>query len=748
MRVSALARLITVFLFGVTITLGALLIVSIVQDDLSNATINFAFAIAFLALFLGALGTLSIGRRLKSIPILSDAMRDLSAGKLQFRHSDLQKLQKLQKSEWGELAISVVNLVDAVNCIISDFDVMYAKFHKQGETDFRVDSDNYSKFPAISNAMDRLNSTLDDIEETKKILLDTLLNIYNGNFTNSSYTTTTDLLGQKAIISQTIRDVNSAMFALLTTLEVFASKASIGSIEVKMDTSSISGKWKDISDNLNGALKNIHEPLNIIMTVMAAMHEGDFRYQNDVKYEGMLHEITTTINETMTKMSSYIDELDRTLDDISAGNLHGKIERPYVGTFDLIKCSVNSIISRLNDTVAEIEGVAAGVSSGALMLSKNATSLSQSVTQQMASVEEIVASVSEIDERSKSDANNALKAEELSAISQESAQLGNAEMLKLLEAMDRITESSSKISQIIKTIEDIAFQTNLLALNASVEASRAGENGKGFAVVANSVRSLAIKSSEAANETSKLIKSSIDNVNEGMKRATDTANSLEKIVSNVAEVSNMVGKIRKSFLNQAEVIHEIHEGMSEISGLIQSDAATSQETAAAAEELDAQVITLQEKLSFFQTRSSAGSVLSKSWVDSTLAKTDVSRLKSLTGTKKIFQSGETILYEGDTSNGSMYFLLEGHLDVYKSYGRVNQIMLATLKPGDLFGEMSLFLDEPRSATIVARETVEIMEITSETMNDFISSHSGIAFDIISTLCTRMKNMLLHIGGEV
>ena len=185
----------------------------------------------------------------------------------------------------------------------------------------------------------------------------------------------------------------------------------------------------------------------------------------------------------------------------------------------------------------------------------------------------------------------------------------------------------------------------------------------------------------------------------------------------------------------------MNEGLSVISELIQADAAVSEETAAAAEELDAQVVTLQEKLSYFKTRSSSNSMLRKAWIDASLYNTDLGQLQGVSSNKSSYEPGDIILKEGDESNGKMYFVMNGHVEVYKGYREANEIFLATLKPMDIFGEMSVFLSVPRSATIVAREKLELMELDQQNMHEFLSTHPKIAFDFIATLCTRMQNML-------
>ena len=181
-------------------------------------------------------------------------------------------------------------------------------------------------------------------------------------------------------------------------------------------------------------------------------------------------------------------------------------------------------------------------------------------------------------------AENAQQASSLSEESQNNADKGASEMQAMNEAMDSIKESSEQISKVIKVIDEIAFQTNLLALNAAVEAARAGEHGKGFAVVAEEVRSLALRSAEAAQETAAMIEQSVERANNGVSIAGRVGDALSGIVDSSRKVNTLLTEIASASHEQSEGIDQVNKGVAELDKVTQRNAGNSEELASGAEE--------------------------------------------------------------------------------------------------------------------------------------------------------------------
>lgn len=173
------------------------------------------------------------------------------------------------------------------------------------------------------------------------------------------------------------------------------------------------------------------------------------------------------------------------------------------------------------------------------------------------------------------------------------ANLSNQRMNDMLAAMQDINHNTDEISEIIKTIEDIAFQTNILALNAAIEAARAGEAGKGFAVVADEVRNLASKSAEASQNTAALISKTMEAVENGSEIANQTAESLHTVVNSIDDIVTSIDDISKNSQSQSEAIEQVTQGVEQLSTVTQNNSAASEQSAAAAEELAGQANTMK-----------------------------------------------------------------------------------------------------------------------------------------------------------
>ncbi len=256
------------------------------------------------------------------------------------------------------------------------------------------------------------------------------------------------------------------------------------------------------------------------------------------------------------------------------------------------------IIRNINRTLqsmsVSLEDAANQVASASGQVSASSTTLAEGSSEQAASLEETSSSIEELSSMTKRNAGSAETAKDLSGQTRAAADAGNADVAVMRQAMDAIKTSSADIAKIIKTIDEIAFQTNILALNAAVEAARAGEAGMGFAVVAEEVRSLAQRSAQAAKETASQIEVAIRNGENGVAVSEKVAAALDAIAEKARHVDSLVAEIATASNEQSSGIGQINNAVSQMDKVTQANAASAEETSAAAQELNSQSTALRE----------------------------------------------------------------------------------------------------------------------------------------------------------
>ena len=347
-------------------------------------------------------------------------------------------------------------------------------------------------------------------------------------------------------------------------------------------------------------LETILEPLHAIEDVAMELTEGNLHSTLEYHSDDEIGKLAHSMRKSIRILGTYVDDIDRSMKLFSEGNFDVHPEVEWRGDFVGILNSFMAFQASMAGTIKGIQNVSNEVSGAAEQVASSSNDLADGATNQAAVVEELTATVTGVSEQVEKNSQSAkeisVKVDELGNAISES----NGKMHEMVDSMHEISKASKEIDKIITTINEIASQTNLLALNASIEAARAGEAGKGFAVVANQVNVLADQSAQAAKESATLIETSVKAVEKGMVIAGQTAAQLEEVAENSKVITTEVTNIAETLETQTTEIKQINEGIEQINDVVQTNSATSEECAAASQEMSSEAESLREMIRKFK----------------------------------------------------------------------------------------------------------------------------------------------------
>ena len=347
-------------------------------------------------------------------------------------------------------------------------------------------------------------------------------------------------------------------------------------------------------------LETILEPLHAIEDVAMELTEGNLHSTLEYHSDDEIGKLAHSMRKSIRILGTYVDDIDRSMKLFSEGNFDVHPEVEWRGDFVGILNSFMAFQASMAGTIKGIQNVSNEVSGAAEQVASSSNDLADGATNQAAVVEELTATVTGVSEQVE---KNSQSAKEISVKVDEHGNAiseSNGKMHEMVDSMHEISEASKEIDKIITTINEIASQTNLLALNASIEAARAGEAGKGFAVVANQVNVLADQSAQAAKESATLIETSVKAVEKGMVIAGQTAAQLEEVAENSKVITTEVTNIAETLETQTTEIKQINEGIEQINDVVQTNSATSEECAAASQEMSSEAESLREMIRKFK----------------------------------------------------------------------------------------------------------------------------------------------------
>jgi methyl-accepting chemotaxis protein len=522
-----------------------------------------------------------------------DAADNIAAGNMNV------KLDVDKSDETGMLMKAMKQMSESVEAMVADANHL-AEAAINGKLDVRADASKYQG--EFKNLIIGLNNTLDAVINPLNVTAEYVDRISKGDIPPKI---TDDYKGDFNEIKNNLNQCIDAIESLVKDTKHLAKSATDGRVDTRAEAIKHQGDFRLIVQGINETLDAMLDPVNETVKALARMSEGDLKVRVQGNFKGDHAILKNNLNQTLDMLP--LKEIQQVMQAMANGDLTIRMKGEYKGDSLTLKNSVNDTLESLNEILSQVSTTVEEVTRGALQVSDASTNLSQGATEQAASLEEITSSMSEIGSQTRLNAENANQANGLTQEARDAAERGNNEMGQLNEAMTEINESSKNISKIIKVIDEIAFQTNLLALNAAVEAARAGRHGKGFAVVAEEVRNLAARSATAAKETAELIENSMKTVERGSSLAVKTGEALEDIKNSSVKVADIVGEITTSSNEQAQGISQINEGLSQIDKVTQTNTASAEQSASAAEELSGQANQLRELIARFRLSASGSS---------------------------------------------------------------------------------------------------------------------------------------------
>jgi len=423
-----------------------------------------------------------------------------------------------------------------------------------------------------------------------------------------------------------------------------------GDVEARVDESGFQGVYRELSTGVNGAVAIHVDSMRRVLEVLASYSSGDFsvtcpRFPGKLgatherldllranlqavatsiqelsvaaqggrlstradaaRLQGDWARLARGLNDMLDALLAPVDDAARTLRLLADRDLRARVESAYRGDHAALREAVNRTAHSLEQALEQVAAASAQVSSAAAQIASSSQSVASGASEQAGSLQEITSSLSAVSAITRGASENATQASGLARQAGGAARDGVAAVDQMQGAMARIRSSAEGTSQIIRDINDIAFQTNLLALNAAVEAARAGDAGRGFAVVAGEVRSLALRSKEAAAKTEALIRESVRQAEAGESTSRNVAGKLGDIVGSVEKVATIVADIATSAAEQASGIERVQLAVSAMDRVTQQNAASAEQSSSVAAELSSQAGQLGAMLATFRLAGAA-----------------------------------------------------------------------------------------------------------------------------------------------
>lgn len=357
---------------------------------------------------------------------------------------------------------------------------------------------------------------------------------------------------------------------------------------------------RQITMTIKFAREELLVPIKKVSDQMVAISEGDLHEAFDMKEDDSeVGRMVAAIQFMKDNLVKIIGEITAVLEQMGNGNYDISLKENYVGEFSVIKDSFYKISEEIRHTLRNLREMSEQIKSGSLQLADAATNLAESSTLQATTIFDLTSLTENLYADMDKNSNDARECVEIASQAGQTLSAGNEKMHELKEAIDEIRKCSEEINAIIGAIDDIATQTNLLSLNAAIEAARAGEAGRGFAVVAEQVKNLAEESARSAKETTRLIETTVAAVEKGNLIADQTAENMGEVMEGAKLATEKMSQISDLLIQNVQYMQKIDADLGNISGAVDDNAATSEETAAISQEQSGQVERMVELMDKF-----------------------------------------------------------------------------------------------------------------------------------------------------
>lgn len=507
---------------------------------------------------------------------LTEMVNNTAQSTAMFIEDAVKVIQSLERGDYnvrvsasakGELAAfkqAINHNIENTQTVIEEI-VSVMQQMQEGVYGKQVECDAQGQLALIKHSVNAASNTTDEIILN---IIQVMEGLAQGDFSqNVTVEAKGDLARLKLSINQAASGSNDVVNDIITVMK----KVARGEFEQQVVVNA-RGQLLELKDSVNLAAMTCDQVVKAISEVMNSLVHGQLEQRVRIDTGGDFNRLSQSVNLTCDSLESTLGQSKDVMESVARGDLTQSFNLEVEGQYASLKQSINRTVDNLVSMIKEIRSSADVVNDKTKDASDETSGLNQQVDEQVASLEAISSSMTQMQA---SIDNSLCKAQASTDMSQQAYQFavdGERVVERVICAMEDITQSSSKMSNIIGVIDEIAFQTNLLALNAAVEAARAGEQGRGFAVVAAEVRNLAQRSADAAKEISDLINDSVDKVNAGAGLVSESGELLKQITISSENVRNNVDEVTLAMKEQQKQVSYVTHSVGSVDSNIQQSA--------------------------------------------------------------------------------------------------------------------------------------------------------------------------------